>query len=182
MANTPNNAGLGVIVGAALNTLTGVADKGGFSAKLQGNAMKTQDGLSKDILESPSANIVGYFLDTERCDEVDHNYREAALAAAIRLINSGETEAKDKSYLQRLISEIAEAKEDDLQGEAKELLLSCASESELSEIALDDGEDTDVRVNALAKMTDKDLLLDVAADSDDDDVRQAAKNRIKELR
>lgn len=104
------------------------------------------------------------------------------MAAAVRLINDTETDNSDKNYLQVLIDDIAEAKDDDLQQDAKELLLSYADDKELSEIALNEDEETEMRVNAVEKMSDMDMLLDIASDAGDDDVRQAAKKRIRELR
>ena len=144
--------------------------------------MESTTNLKQEIQSSKSASIVGFFLDTEEYNNVDCDLRMAALTAAVRLVNDPATDEKDTNYLHGLFDCIAEKTHDDLQEDVKELLMSWADDSKLVEIALDEEEDTDIRINAVAKMTDKNLLLDVAADSEDEAVRQAAKRRIKELR
>ena len=139
------------------------------------------NALANDILNSPSIYIVSYFLDTDMDGEVEESYREAALKAAARLLHDDKTNSDDKDFLRKLINEVAENDDDSLYEEAKEVLMLRADDSALLEIALNDDESTGVRVKAVEKMTDKDLLLDVAADAKDEDVRQAAKKRIKEL-
>ena len=144
--------------------------------------MESTTNLKQEIQSSKSASIVGFFLDAEEYNNVDHDLRTAALEAAARLVNDPATNEKDTNYLHGLLDNIAEKSHDDLQDDVKELLMSWADDSKLAEIALDEDEDTDIRMKAVGKMTDKNLLLDVAADSEDENVRQAAKRRIKELR
>jgi hypothetical protein len=153
-----------------------------------GMATKPHDGLARDIQDSQSAYIIGFFLDEGQTHNVDNDYREAAMTAAARFIKDPATDSATKKDLLNTLEVIAEAyakakDNDDLQQEAKELLISLVDDDVgLSEIALDEDEDADNRVKAIERMTDKNLLLDVAADSEDDEVRQAAKNRIKELK
>ena len=138
--------------------------------------------LTKEIFSSTSAHIVGFFLGSENSEYIEQDIRQTALGAAERLIKGHDTDSADKSYLQRVLNCIADDDGDDLHDDVKEFLMSRADDSELAKIALDDDEDSDVRIKAVRKMTDPDKLLDIAADSEDDDVRQAAKNRIKAFR
>lgn len=171
---------VGTLIGGVPGLVNSIIVHNG-TRNLQCRSVNAQDILAKDILESQSAHIVGYFLDTERCDDINFHYRETALSAAVRLINNPETDSNKKGYLKGLIDKISETKYDDLQEDAKELLMSCADDTTLMEIALDD-EDVDIRISAVQKMTDVDMLIDVATNADDNDVRQSAKKRIKELR
>ncbi|MCL2579564.1 MAG: hypothetical protein FWE32_05980 [Oscillospiraceae bacterium] len=137
--------------------------------------------LEKDILDSQSPSIIGFFLDASDSLGVDSTYQKAALMAATRLINDVNTDNESKAYLQGQISEIADRDSGELQDEAKIALLSWATDSDLSGIAIDDCENFEMRTKAIEKITDKDVLLDVATDADDKQIRQAAKVRIKEL-
>ena len=141
-----------------------------------------QDGLARDIQRSLSANIIGFFLDAGSEHDIDNDYREMALEAAGRFVNDPNTDNGDKNYLHIQLDTIAEDSDDDLQGEAKELIMSWADDETLAKIALDEHENEDIRISALRKITNKDLLLDIAADSEDEIVRQAAKLHIKSLK
>ena len=137
--------------------------------------------LTKDIQNAQSVSIVGFFLDTDGREYIETDYRKAALERAGRFITGDNASEEDKNYLRVLIDNIAEEDEDELHTDAKEFQVSIADETELSEIALNEDEEYEMRVKAIGRMTDRDKLLDIATDAEDDDVRQAAKARVKEL-
>lgn len=142
----------------------------------------TQNSLEMDILRERSANIVGFFLDAEDTHNIGYDLRKTAMTAAGKIICEPERNSDHTSYLKGLLEKIAENNDDKLQNEVKELLISLVNDIKLSEIALDKTEDEKLRIKAVERMTDIDLLLDIASDADSCEVRQAAKAQVKGLR